>query len=157
MHKRKTHQMNLYFAAPLFTASERWFNLMVADLLAPYAEVFLPQRDGSLLVEMVRAGVNPDVAERRVYQQDCEHMKTADVLVAVLDGAHIDEGVAFELGFARALNRVCLGLQTDVRRALPTGNNPMVKCGLDRVFAEPKALCAYVEMLARDITARKRA
>lgn len=140
--------MKVYFAAPLFTQAERQFNATVTQMLEAHAEVFLPQRDGSLLVDMVRAGVDPKVAERRVYEQDCERMAAADVLVALLDGAHIDEGVAFELGFMSALGRVCVGLQTDVRRALPTGNNPMINGGLERVVASPEELCGYIQFLA---------
>lgn len=66
------------------------------------------------------------------------------MLIAVLDGAHIDEGVAFEIGFANARGCLCLGLQTDTRRALPSGNNPMIGRALSSIFATPDQLIAYV-------------
>src|SRR4051812_2398586 len=123
-----------YLAAPLFNSREREFNFELADSLANYFAVFLPQRDGSLLTNMLEAGVPLVVAQRRVYEQDCKAMAHADLLIAVLDGAHIDEGVAFEIGYMKGLRKVCVGLQTDVRRALPSGNNPMIVSSLDFIF-----------------------
>lgn len=133
----------IYFAAPLFNERERGYNLDVATALGVFAGVYLPQRDGSLLTEMVAAGVPLVVAEQRIFAQDCDALHRSDLLVAVLDGAHIDEGVAFEIGFARAIGCCCVGLQTDVRRALPTGNNPMIQAGLLKVFAELPSLIAF--------------
>ncbi|MCF6116869.1 nucleoside 2-deoxyribosyltransferase [Mesorhizobium muleiense] len=127
-------KMNVYIAAPLFNRNELAFNAALANKIERHANVFLPQRDGSLLVNMLTAGIALEVAERRVFEQDRQAMIRSDLLVAVLDGAHIDEGVAFELGFASAIGCTCIGLQTDVRRALPTGNNPMIGGCLERIF-----------------------
>ena len=130
----------IYLAAPLFNERERLFNQELAQRLERWAPVFLPQRDGALLVDMVEAGVSQDVAERRVFEQDTAAMRSAQLLIAVLDGGHIDEGVAFELGFMHALGKPCIGLQTDVRRALPTGNNPMISRALTVTFSETESL-----------------
>ena len=135
----------LYLAAPLFNERERSFNRHLAETLESYAEVFLPQRDGAILVELVNAGVPVTVAEQRVFEQDARAMADSDLLLAVLDGSHVDEGVAFEIGFMRALGKLCIGLQTDVRRALPTGNNPMISQGLHSV-------CSDVEQIGQTIT-----
>ena len=126
----------IYLAAPLFNPRELTFNLELAERLEQVDEVFLPQRDGSLLVNMLAAGVPREVAQRRVFAQDLEAMRGATMLVAVLDGAHIDEGVAFEIGFSNALGKVCVGFQTDVRRALPSGNNPMIERALGSISAD---------------------
>lgn len=134
----------IYLAAPLFNERERLFNAHLAQIFEPFSDVYLPQRDGSLLTKMVAAGVSVPVAERRVFQQDCDALKRSNTLVAVLDGAHIDEGVAFEIGFARAIGCVCVGLQTDVRRALPTGNNPMIQSALEQIFCDVSSLADYL-------------
>lgn len=136
--------MLVYFAAPLFNENEREFNRRLVDRIEPHVEVFLPQRDGSLLADMVQAGVNVEVAERRIFEQDQQAMGRSNLLIAVLDGAHIDEGVAFEIGFSSALGCVCVGLQTDVRRALPTGNNPMIGGSLKHVFSTSEELSDWV-------------
>jgi|SRR5258706_11424484 nucleoside 2-deoxyribosyltransferase len=138
-----------YLAAPLFNKRELDFNLQLATELELYVRVFLPQRDGSLLVDMVEAGVPLVVAQGRVFEQDCIAMANADLLIAVLDGAHVDEGVAFEVGHMKALKKVCVGLQTDVRRALPTGNNPMLASALDQVFSDERALLQWVSEFTR--------
>jgi len=133
-----------YLAAPLFNDRERAFNSEIAELLSPHVSVFLPQRDGSLIVNMLSAGVSLPVAQRRIFEQDRMAMTAADILIAVLDGGHIDEGVAFEIGYMCALGRPCVGLQTDVRRALPFGNNPMIAQGLTAILNEVETLLSWV-------------
>jgi len=147
----------IYFAAPLFNETERAFNEKIATDLEEFACVFLPQRDGSLLVDMIAAGVPLKVAESRVFAQDRRALARADMLVAVLDGAHVDDGVAFELGFASAIGCVCIGLQTDVRRALPTGNNPMISGGLQEIFHDIGGLIAWVKDRAAIIESERQA
>src|SRR5262245_47713244 len=119
----------LYFAAPLFSDSERQFNEDVTARLERFFDVFLPQRDGGLIMDMISEGIQPAVAARRVFDVDVGAIKSCDAVLIVLDGRAIDEGAAFELGYAFALGKECFGLQTDVRRLLSTGNNPMIDCG----------------------------
>jgi nucleoside 2-deoxyribosyltransferase len=142
-------RLKAYFAAPLFNDRERQFNEFVADRLSDYVDIFLPQRDGSLIVDMIEAGVSHTVAELRVFEQDRKAMAASDLLIAVLDGGHIDEGVAFEIGFMCALGRPCIGLQTDVRRALPFGNNPMIAQGLADILADVDSLVAWAANFAK--------
>ncbi|MBP1096323.1 nucleoside 2-deoxyribosyltransferase [Bradyrhizobium diazoefficiens] len=144
MHSR----IKIYFAAPLFNDRERSFNSLVAEKLSSFTDVFLPQRDGSLITSMISAGVPHSVAEARVFEQDRKAMTASDLLVAVLDGGHIDEGVAFEIGYMCALGRPCVGLQTDVRRALPFGNNPMIAQGLRDILGDVDALVMWVANFA---------
>jgi len=144
MLDRPLHKPRVYLAAPLFNDRERSFNASLAAALEDYCEVFLPQRDGLLLAEMLRDGVPVEVAETRIFERDRSALLACDLLVAVLDGAHIDEGVAFEIGFAHAVGADCIGLQTDVRRALPSGNNPMLTQSLTAVFEDFALLLAYV-------------
>ena len=42
-----------YLAGPLFSDAERTFNLRVAELLEDFLDVYLPQRDGGLMSEMI--------------------------------------------------------------------------------------------------------
>jgi nucleoside 2-deoxyribosyltransferase len=134
----------IYFAAPLFNEMERRFNRELVEFIEPFFEVFLPQRDGGLLMRFVKEGATLEMAETHVFLSDIDAMRESDAIVAVLDGACVDEGVAFEIGYMFALGKVCVGLQTDFRRALPTGNNPMIGRALDRICASSEELVSYL-------------
>jgi nucleoside 2-deoxyribosyltransferase len=127
-------RLRAYFAAPLFNEMEREFNIRVVALLERCIDVFLPQRDGGLLMQHVREGASPDRAGRAIFENDVRAMCQSHLLIAVLDGSSIDEGVAFEAGYMFAIGRTCVGLQTDARRALPTGNNPMIGTAMTQIF-----------------------
>jgi nucleoside 2-deoxyribosyltransferase len=99
---------------------------------------------------MLEAGVSQIVAERRVFAQDIAALRSSDALVAVLDGATIDEGVAFEVGVAYALGLTCIAIQTDVRRALPSGNNPMIGQAFRAIFSSEGELLDWVEAYSSD-------
>jgi len=131
---QRCHRPQVYLAAPLFSDAERTFNVRVVDLLEEFMEVYLPQRDGGLISEMVAAGVPSTIAARRVFRRDMEAIKQADYMIAILDGRAIDEGVAFELGIAFSQVKLCVGLQTDSRRLAAWGNNPMIMGALETVF-----------------------
>ena len=139
-----TSTVAIYFAAPLFNEMERRFNRELVKELEEFAVVFLPQRDGGLMMELVRNGTAPQEAAQIVFGKDRRAMEEADLLIAVLDGAKIDEGVAFEIGYMFSLSKYCIGLQTDMRRALPTGNNPMIEASLSLICDSPKMLISAV-------------
>ena len=125
---------SLYLAAPLFSEAELRYNVELAAQLEFYFDVYLPQRDGGKMVDLVARGVAPADAARSIYERDILALREADVFFILMDGRSIDEGAAFELGYAKALGKVCVGLQTDPRRLLPHGNNPMIQVPLQVVF-----------------------
>lgn len=139
----------LYFAAPLFSAAERAFNARLERLLDPYFRVYLPQRDGGLVADMA-SHMSADEAKRRVFSMDVHAIEACDVLLAVLDGRSIDEGVCWELGYAWGLGKSCFGLQTDPRRLLPHGNNPMIDGGLITIFHSEAALLDWAKVHAKN-------
>jgi nucleoside 2-deoxyribosyltransferase len=121
---------SIYFAAPLFNPQELEFNEKVSAILENSFSVHLPQRDGVLIPG--NAWTEQDFKEmsRRAFVSDLDAIRRCDVLFAVLDGRVVDEGVAFELGFAAALGKQCVALRTDKRVLLPHGINPMIDGGL---------------------------
>lgn len=133
----------LYFAAPLFSRAELAFNQQIARQLEPFFDVYLPQEDGGLMVEMMQRGMDAQRAGQAVFNLDVLALKKCDVLLITLDGRAVDEGAAFELGFAYALGKPCYGFQTDPRRLLPSGNNPMVESPLRCVFKCVDELLAW--------------
>lgn len=142
---RDSHRPRFYLAAPLFSEAERRFNRELRDDLARVSDVFLPQEDGHLLSNLLAEGVSVDSAERLVFSADTSAIDSSDAVIAILDGRAVDEGVAFELGYAFAKGIVCVGLQTDQRRLLPSGNNPMIASCLARCFASRAELFRWLE------------
>jgi nucleoside 2-deoxyribosyltransferase len=141
---------NLYFAAPLFSKAELDFNKQIADLVQPYFDVYLPQEDGGLMVHMIAGGMQPEKAAEAVFNLDLLALKRCDLLLIVMDGRSVDEGAAFELGFAHALGKPCYALQTDPRRLLPVGNNPMLAVPLRAVFTQVDELLAWARSYSEE-------
>jgi nucleoside 2-deoxyribosyltransferase len=100
--------MRLYLAAALFTEAERAFNLVLARALeAAGHDVYLPQRD-----------TLPEAdAERTtgIFQANLAALTKAEAVVAVCDGPQVDDGTAWEIGYAYARNIQIYGLRTDSR------------------------------------------
>lgn len=140
-----TGKKKIYIAGPLFSAGERAFNEKVALALAPYAEVFLPQRDGLVLADVIQAGIELDEAAAAVFECDINAVTACDVLLIVLDGRAVDEGAVFELGLAYAQKKICVGLQTDPRRLFAFGNNPMLTGALQRIVSDMDELVAWAK------------
>lgn len=144
----ENHRPLVYFAAPLFSEAELAYNLELTLIIEKYVDVFLPQRDGGKVVDLVARGVDRQAAFKSIYERDVQALKEADVLFLVLDGRSIDEGAAFELGFAVALGKYCVGLQTDPRRLLPLGNNPMIEVPLKRILGGKSEVASWARELA---------
>ena len=119
----------IYLVAPLFNSRERAFNERLKRLM-PFP-TYLPQEDGKLISDLLERGSSVDAASREIYQNDIRALHESKVLVAVLDGAHVDSGVAFEVGYFCALGKPIVGLHTDMRSELPFGHNPMLMGALD--------------------------
>jgi len=146
----------LYLAAPLFSKAELTFNQKVNDKLKSFFDVYLPQNDGLLMEELVEDNVTPDIAGKHILKEDKKAIKESDVLLAVLDGRSVDEGVAFEIGYAYALNTPCYGLQTDPRRLLPVGNNPMIQNSLINIFGNYQELLDWASKRGTKTTTKKK-
>ena len=118
--------MRIYIAAPLFSQAEREFNIQVTKVLRENGfDVFLPQEySGDTEI--------PDTEEKRrrfltqFFAKDIEAIEASDVLLIVLDGRVPDEGACFELGYAYASGKICVGLKTDSRVSEMGMDNAMI-------------------------------
>lgn len=133
----------IYIAAPLFNDSERDFNKKLSVSLSSIFDVYLPQEDGGLLVNLIKSGIDNHTAYSMIFNHDINALHECDYLLIVMDGRSIDEGAAFELGVAYSLDKKCFGLQTDSRRLLTFGNNPMIQCSVSKVFASISDIVDY--------------
>jgi nucleoside 2-deoxyribosyltransferase len=140
----------VYLAAPLFSQAERARNKALQEAISDFANVYLPQEDGGLLLDLVRDGVPVEQAKSQIFRQDIDAITACDVLVIILDGRTVDEGASFELGYAFALGKVCVGLKTDPRMLLSIGDNPMIEVALREIFHEDGELVDWLASYGRN-------
>jgi nucleoside 2-deoxyribosyltransferase/predicted secreted protein len=105
-------QYRVYLAAPLFSESERVYNLSVAGQLRNnFFDVYLPQE----------AGDDSDTRNKEeqvwIFSENSRALKNADIIVAIIDGADADSGTAWEMGYAYAHGKQVIALRTDFRRS----------------------------------------
>jgi nucleoside 2-deoxyribosyltransferase len=133
--------VRVYLAGPLFTDAERTFNVVLAARLeAAGHRVFLPQRDA------------PQARGRgyaaRIFRSDRRGLDGAEAVVAVCDGALVDDGTAWEIGYACARGVPVIGLRTDVRIAGPEERvNLMVQQSLVRLVRSARGALTVLAAL----------
>lgn len=73
-------------------------------------------KTADLLLTARIAGVQRDrEVSREIAARNVTELKDADVVLAILDGADVDSGVAAEIGYASAIRKPVVGLRTDAR------------------------------------------
>jgi len=99
----------VFLAAPLFSKSERDFNMEIASTLRQEGyDVWIAQES-----PFIQKGT---LAEKnRIFRTDISALRSSDIVVAILDGMDVESGVAFELGYAHCLGKRIIGLKTDYR------------------------------------------
>ncbi|MCZ7384368.1 MAG: nucleoside 2-deoxyribosyltransferase [Candidatus Methanoperedens sp.] len=99
----------VYLAAPLFSEAECDFNRKLKDLIIDEGFlVFLPQEDSNNIhVEKKRQEI--------IFNKNLAALDRSDIIVAVIDGADVDSGTAWEIGYAYSKGKPVLGLKTDFR------------------------------------------
>jgi nucleoside 2-deoxyribosyltransferase len=102
----------VYLAGPLFTQAERQWNLDLAKGLSQNGlEMLVPQ----VLAERYiteHGGFDPAA----LFGLAADSVRSADVVVAILDGADPDSGTAFECAIAWSRGIPVIGLRTDFRK-----------------------------------------
>ena len=132
----------IYVAGALFTQAERDFNaVLAAKLRAKGYEVYLPQETS--------VGPGPD-RTRRIFRNDVDHVSRCQAVVAVCEYQQIDDGTAWEMGYAAALGKKIFALRTDERVVKPDEQiNLMIEMSLTaKPFADVDSL---VEAVSRAI------
>jgi nucleoside 2-deoxyribosyltransferase len=102
--------LKVYYAGPLFTAAERSWNEWFVDALRDEGfDVVSPQEEA---LKHISPSGN-DFAG--IFETCLRGIRSADVIVAVFDGADVDSGAAFECGYAYAIRKPIVGIRTDLR------------------------------------------
>jgi nucleoside 2-deoxyribosyltransferase/predicted secreted protein len=105
-------QYRVYLAAPLFSESERVYNLSVAGQLRNnFFDVYLPQEAGD------DSHTRKKEDQVQIFSENMRALEHADIIVAIIDGADVDSGTAWEMGYASASKKKVIALRTDFRRS----------------------------------------
>jgi len=99
----------VFLASPLFSDAERNFNSTVAERLRKEGHVVWLAQETTFVREIVHEN------SKKIYETTIAMLEKSNVVVAVLDGPIVDAGVAYEIGFAKALKKPVIGLRTDSR------------------------------------------
>ncbi len=104
--------MKIYQAGPLFTEAEQdWHRKLKARLIEAGYNVVWPYELFSQ-GDVIAWGND---APRRIMEIDRAALDSCDVVVALLDGTQVDDGTAWEIGYAYALGKPVIGIRTDFR------------------------------------------
>lgn len=106
--------MKIYFANGLFALAYRMFNEYVVDKIRKMdssIEVYLPQENGDINDKMNYAD------SIKIAQEDNKELFSSDLVVAILDGDTMDDGVASEIGLAFGKEIPIIGVYTDLRQS----------------------------------------
>lgn len=135
--------MRVYLAGPLFTLAERRFMAHLRDRLEALPGVS-PLWPGDLFVDDDLAGLG-QAAKEHIFRGCVTALESCDLVAAVLDGPSVDDGTAWEAGYAYARGLPVWGLRTDFRSAGDTAHslvNCMIECSCAAVFRDVEALLA---------------
>lgn len=134
--------MKIYLAGPLFSAAEQEFNFKLCGKLENLGhEVFLPQRYVAENIDFKQHNW-----QKKVFEKNCEEMEKCDLVIAVLDGAIVDDGTAWEIGFSSGLVGLDIyGLRTDFRSVGLEGQvNLMIGESVDEIFFSVNELIDFL-------------
>ncbi|AZP03415.1 nucleoside 2-deoxyribosyltransferase [Jeotgalibaca ciconiae] len=102
-----------YYAAPLFSEMELQYNRYLTDIIKkafPALDIYIPQEQDDINDK------NAYADSIMIAKYDTDALLASDIMIAVLDGATIDVGVATEIGVAYQAGIPVIGLYTDSRQ-----------------------------------------
>lgn len=114
--------MRIYQAGPLFTEAERNFHQKLTKELEKAGHTVV--WPGALLSDDQIAAAGQHGGEL-IFNSCKNSLDECDCVVALLDGPQVDDGTAWEIGYAYAKNMPIYGLRTDSRRAGDAQNSPV--------------------------------
>jgi nucleoside 2-deoxyribosyltransferase len=156
----------IYLAGPLFTEAERDWHRKTKHLLLEQAsrrgepvEIIWPYE---LITpeEIAELGAG---ARTEIFRRCKAGLDRTDLLIALLDGAQVDDGTAWEIGYffaTKAADAKIVGIRTDFRRAGESAQaivNAMVEMACDAIVNTQTALpgavfgCERVLVIGGDV------
>ncbi|MCR5814358.1 MAG: nucleoside 2-deoxyribosyltransferase [Desulfovibrio sp.] len=139
--------MKVYQAGPLFSEAEiLWHRSFTKKLTSAGHEVAWP--DNFFTQEEIKAwGAD---APKNIMDRDRAAIDACDVVVALLDGTQVDDGTAWEIGYAYAKGKPIVGIRTDFRNAGDTEHgqvNAMIEGSCVGIVRDCKGVLELIKTL----------
>ncbi len=132
----------IYLSGPLFSAGEIAWGERLSALLREHLtdmEIIWPRE------------IVPDRPEPEgIFRANLRALDECDLMVALLDGAQVDDGTAWEMGYFFSQGKTILGIRTDFRRAGESDEsrvNLMIECSCQKVVSSIEELYLELERL----------
>lgn len=107
--------MTIYLAGPLFSAADQaWHRATKARIEAETGHAVIWPFELFDQAEITKWGAD---APRRVMADCRDALAACGMVVALLDGPQVDDGTAWEIGYAHAKGIPVVGIRTDFRQA----------------------------------------
>jgi len=109
---------SIYIAGPLFNIHEtRFLEDIAKELESNGYQCFLPHRDQSGINESELEKTEMSEATKdRIFNNDLDALKGADITVALITGWDIDSGTAGEIGYTFACGKPIVAIDASERR-----------------------------------------
>jgi nucleoside 2-deoxyribosyltransferase len=136
---------SVFVASPLFNPSERRLNKEITEVIeAEGIKVFLPQRDGMLLRDIVdglkqrRCSMEDSkkIANRLIFHIDACNACDCDGTVLNLNGRVADEGALIEGAIAYCSRKPVVLYKNDYRSLIDGQDNPLVEGLSDLIVSD---------------------
>ena len=114
--------MKIYFANALFSHADFDYNAKLAAQIRtaiPKVDLYVPQENAAINHKDAYAD------SKMIAEADTQRLEAADLMIAILDGPVIDNGVATEVGVAYTRHIPILRLYTDSRRLGATNHKKL--------------------------------
>jgi nucleoside 2-deoxyribosyltransferase len=141
--------MRVYLAGPLFTHAERAFLGELRDSIRDIPGL-VPVWPGDLFDDLELADLGHG-AKEHIYRGCLAELEACGLVAALLDGVQVDDGTAWEIGYAAARGVPVVGLRTDFRNAGDTAHslvNCMIECSCREIVRDVPALLGVLRALA---------
>ena len=135
----------IYLATSLFTAAEQAFSAaLAAEIEALGYKVYYPWRDAGEESLIAAWGEDWPRLNAEIARRNLSAIDSCAAVVAVVEGADVDSGVAMEIGYARALGKPVKLLRTDFRTQGPRIGpvNLMLGTAAETFYTSVEALLA---------------
>ena len=140
--------MRVYLAGPLFSEAEQaWLRNFQLELSVHGYDVLWPYE----LFDQQEVRTWGSETAGKIMEGCRDALLGCDIVVALLDGTQVDDGTAWEIGYACANNIPVVGIRTDMRYGgeVPNGKVNAMIAGSCRVICESRK--DAIEWHAREI------